>query len=125
MITEDYVSFEVAKLLKEKGFNERICHYYDEDGFLHCDTGLYFCNSLELSNDISAPTLQMARKWLREVYGYVIVVEPGLSGGKYVWTYKVILCRTRTILLQHEDNVGSSTYEEAVEVALKHCLNLI
>ena len=25
MITEDYVSFEVAKMLKEKGFNEP-CH---------------------------------------------------------------------------------------------------
>jgi hypothetical protein len=28
MITEDYVSFETAKLLKEKGFNERCNRVY-------------------------------------------------------------------------------------------------
>jgi len=31
MITEDYVSFETAKLLKEKGFDE-YCGYYDQTG---------------------------------------------------------------------------------------------
>lgn len=31
MITEDYVSFEVAKLLKEKGFNEFTYSYYSKD----------------------------------------------------------------------------------------------
>ena len=30
MITEDYVSFEVAKLLREKGFNEECEYFYDE-----------------------------------------------------------------------------------------------
>ena len=30
MITEDYVSFETAKLLKEKGFNESCYTYYDD-----------------------------------------------------------------------------------------------
>ena len=28
MIKEDYVSFEVAKLLKEKGFDEKVDTYY-------------------------------------------------------------------------------------------------
>ena len=37
MITEDYVSFETAKLLKEKGFDEDIDLWYDENGemFIH------------------------------------------------------------------------------------------
>jgi len=41
MVTEDYVSFEVAKLLKEKGFNisfmskDWICCMYDENGNIH------------------------------------------------------------------------------------------
>ena len=29
MITEDYVSFETAKLLKEKGFDEPCQYFYD------------------------------------------------------------------------------------------------
>lgn len=28
MIEEDYVSFEIAKLMKENGFDERCTHYY-------------------------------------------------------------------------------------------------
>ena len=32
MITEDYVSFETAKLLKEKGFDEPCVYVYRHDG---------------------------------------------------------------------------------------------
>lgn len=32
MIKEDYVSFEIAKLLKEKGFGECSTSYISEDG---------------------------------------------------------------------------------------------
>ena len=38
MITEDYVSFEVAKLLKEKGFDKDVLitdWWYDDSGILH------------------------------------------------------------------------------------------
>ena len=34
MITEDYVSFEIAKLLKEKGFDELCYQKYDDEGYL-------------------------------------------------------------------------------------------
>ena len=48
MITEDYISFGVAKLLKEKGFNERTnMPHIDDYQRLAC----------------YIPTLQMAMKW--------------------------------------------------------------
>ena len=31
MVTEDYVSFETAKLLKEKGFDEKCFQYWHEE----------------------------------------------------------------------------------------------
>ena len=31
MITEDYVSFETAKLLKEKGFDVYVSSFYDDE----------------------------------------------------------------------------------------------
>lgn len=43
MITEDYVSFEVAKLLKEKGFDEPLKRFYNSEGkkeFPHIITGI-------------------------------------------------------------------------------------
>ena len=69
MITEDYVSFEVAKLLKEKGFVEPLVNYYytakgERVGYLMTEEQ-YLC-----------PTHQLAMKWLREVYNIFIVIEP-------------------------------------------------
>ena len=37
MITEDYVSFEVAKLLKAKGFRETLTSFYNGDGEINFD----------------------------------------------------------------------------------------
>lgn len=71
-ITEDYVSFDTAKLLKEKGFDE-YCGYYSSDGEYWG-----YCTYNHRGKDyISAPTLQMAMKWLREVHNKIIV--PGIS----------------------------------------------
>ena len=35
-ITEDYVSFEVAKLLKEKGFDKFNTYGWDEEAIKYC-----------------------------------------------------------------------------------------
>ena len=130
---EDYVSFEIAKLLKEKGFgggclsmyvtpkhrsgmgnpNEakiaphgRDSHYYE--GYL------YQCE---------APTHQMAMKWLREVHHIIFVFKPSCFSGDECtyWTYE------RWCGDNFDGEVLSfKTYEEAVEAALKDSLeNLI
>jgi len=65
MITEDYVNFETAKLLKEKGFDEGTYHCYTTKGVLWFEDVLFNHNA---GTDYSAPTLQMAMKWLREVH---------------------------------------------------------
>lgn len=59
MITEDYVSFNTAKLLKEKGFDEECQQYYGDYKY-------------------SCPTLQMAMKWLREVHNLFIFISTWL-----------------------------------------------
>ena len=70
MITEDYVSFETAKLLKEKGFDESTSMVYMSYGDL-CKLNRYDSIRNSNYNDITknyfeytAPTLQMAMKWL-------------------------------------------------------------
>lgn len=54
MITEDYVSFETAKLLIEKGFDGN-CHNSYLDGVL-------FDSSFDKDGFVKAPTIQMAMK---------------------------------------------------------------
>lgn len=67
MITEDFCSFEVAKLLKEKGFNEPCYSYYDyERKVQHIDLPVETCDMILESNEYLAPTHQMAMKWLRK-----------------------------------------------------------
>ena len=68
MITEDYVSFETAKLLKEKGFNERLLTFYitDKNKKEGCFQIMAFSDD-KIDNNHSnlcylAPTLQMTMK---------------------------------------------------------------
>ena len=72
MITEDFVSFEIAKLLKENGFDEECSCFYDNIDYgtpgLEVDGQLYYKNSALDDEEYAAPTLQMAMKWLREVH---------------------------------------------------------
>ena len=65
---EDFVNFETAKKLKEKGFNlekTEIYGKFDSDGLFHSQ--LYF-NYIETMDydEIIAPTISQVLKWLRE-----------------------------------------------------------
>ena len=131
MITEDYVSFETAKLLKEKGFNEPCYCFYkieNEDNIL-IETCIDSSNSeLEKENEFicySAPTLQMAAKWLRETYNLFPVIEPFLTEEtkpKY-WVYVIW---NNNIPKYMQSKLNYYTPEEALESTIKYCLeNLI
>jgi len=74
---------------------------------------------------ISAPTLQMAMKWLREVHNICITIYPDKENG-----YEAVLYNIKDdveIILQSFGIYGShifeDSYEEAVEAALKYCLD--
>ena len=118
MITEDYVSFETAKLLKEKGFNWNTDKQYNLDKIVSeyniTDRSRYPERYLD------APTLQMAMKWLREVHNVFISIQQHIDMS-YVWySYKDGApkgCDRKS---------HNNTYEEACEAAIKYCLeNLI
>ena len=68
MITEDYCSFEISKLLRNKGFNEPCRAYYDMGALKEDVTVPMDWSHSNFIDHISAPTLQLAMKWLREVH---------------------------------------------------------
>jgi hypothetical protein len=116
-ITEDYVSLETAKLLREKGFKEPTLAYAYSDNMI----GYYSQPRVTEDYNVKAgryplPTLQMSRKWLEKIHGihlniiYNKIYDKGYWG-KGHWTW---------------DNEEYSSYEEACETAIKYCLkNLI
>ena len=121
MITEDYVSFETAKLLKEKGFIENCLMYYNKVGDLVEESYKFNWNFQTI--DYSAPTLQMAMKWLREVHN--IDIFPWRLIGKGIYSCAIFNSNTGQDLSSDKD-FPSEKYEETAEEAIKYCLeNLI
>lgn len=125
MITEDYVSFETAKLLKEKGFiaNDRIYKAYrlkdksliNSDGNFNYDT------------EIPAPTHQMAMKWIREIHGCFIEIDydsyqnaddDGMTAGYSFAIQK----KEKPDDYEYIHGLVYYIYEEAAEEAIKYAL---
>ena len=119
MIKERYCSMEVAKLLKEKGFDEPCRTIYDEKT-LH-NTICNFLNS-ELSYYVCAPTHQVAMDWLREK-GYHIEIYANASGYRFIIS-KTPPDGTDLVCNIEGNNDGGAwdDYGECVEDAIKHCL---
>lgn len=125
-ITEDYVSFETAKLLKEKGFDE-ICYLgYNRNGEYVPTSNR--TNSQIIQPDfclICCPTLQMAMKWLREKKGIAVVpiLSSILDNERFLWDIEITVAKTNETY--HQGWIYESQ-ERACEVATKYCLeNLI
>ena len=144
MITEDYVSFETAKLLKEKGFDAEChshyypCHYPDGSIQYHKYEGtdsikngsfykIYSLKNLPKCHYL-APTLQMAMKWLREVRNLSVEVHFLLNeeNDASSWNYDIIDTITYCNKAKYDMRETFKTFEQACESAIKYCLeNLI
>ena len=125
-ITEDYVSFETAKLLNEKGFNEP-CRAVYEEKILRINTLCDYLNS-ELSSYVCAPTHQMAMKWLREVHKVLIVIDAYHANHweGYIDCFEINIYSHASTIIVPNEIAYHTDYTEAVEAALKYVLeNLI
>ena len=126
MITEDFVSFEVAQLLKEKGFDEPIWTCYEDDNEVIFGDKYNWNNSP--MGHTSAPTHQMAMKWLREVHNIGIFPSTytHISDRKVIHSYGTAIINLKTYKLMTDSYLSNDTYEQACEAAIKYCLeNLI
>lgn len=125
MVAEDYVSFETAKLLADKGFDESCDWSYSSNGTIfhhNGGTNSYFRSVNSQLLHVSRPTLQMTMKWLREKYN--IHIEPGYFPMPNIYRY-VIIHSPATI-----ENISShpqyfDTYEQACEAAIRYCLEIL
>lgn len=121
MITEDYVSFETAKLLNIKGFKGEFHKYYW--GY---KPGKEFLteNSFNPEYDYPAPTLQMTMKWLRK--NYQIFIRPNISFLYPIKWYSEIFCYGDNLKTQQD--IITEYYdspEKASEAAIIYCLKYL
>lgn len=130
---EQLISFETAKLAKEKGFDWSTFDSYSK-GILKSNT---LHNSYDFNNDpnfkgrLSAPTQSLLQKWLREVhnihvhcftYAFGWYVKHDNTPNPELWDKD-----KRWDSFNPEAVIGDQfkTYEEALEVGLIEALKLI
>ena len=108
MVTEDYINFETAELLKEKGMNKFCFKHYVQKN-----------NNDGTSEAVTVCTLQMAMKWLREKHNIFIEisVDEELDEHGYQWA----LFDNTTKRIRPYAGWGD-TYEQSCEKAIKYCL---
>ena len=155
MITEDYISFETAKLLKEKGFDEPCTvSFFDKDNYREwietAPRPLYVDSESAKPFTYQRPTLQMAMKWVQETFNIVIIPNYEYECDDTPWCYKIFKLgengkpervavkgvsydkdnNPTEHIVSYRDYERSykdySTKEEAIEEGIKYCLeNLI
>lgn len=123
MIKEDHVSFEIAKLLKEKGFDEICRAAYTNDGKFITHHNYYS----QCKNEYVAPTHQMAIKWLRMEHNILLFPLPAQENGKLVYIVEVWTWNEKESIYECAyAPMPRKEPEQAVEAALKYTLeNLI
>lgn len=124
---EAYVNIETAKLLKQAGFN-----WTCENGYL-THSGLFtsghFSNNSD--NGVAAPTLDVAKRWLREVKHYNLEIKIlSITGGCLCWYYKVYkleYCNGvyHEVKFLAQSEVTTDTYELASDEGIQKCLTTI
>ena len=127
------ISFETAKLAKEKGFDEKVYREYDKSGYLRCtsksaDVVLGPYDELLKSTEYPAPTQSLLQRWLREVHKINIFIS-----SKTIENKTIFIPHGRTIPDTIKNNLivdiiqycTNNTYEEALEIGLQKALNLI
>jgi hypothetical protein len=131
MIKEAYVSFETAKLLKEKGFDEGCSFVVNAISKGVMPVSWPTTNSDiedEKASLIALPTLQMAMAWLREVHNmyYEIHLLLGEKAEEYAGLQLGIYQLNSSGAYVWKDWIYADTYIELYENYIKYCLeNLI
>lgn len=124
MSKEQYVTHETSQLLKEKGFDWAVLACYQNSEFRYVNIGNW--NKFSASTLCSAPTQQMACRWLRETQGLWIIPMPCEDGGCYFKIYKRYGKIWKDNVYGHTDYEDFDEPEEAIEAALEYVLtNLI
>jgi hypothetical protein len=130
-MTDQLISFETAKLAKEKGFSSYSdCAYL---GTKHIESGIDMSNENHKEDSwCEAPTQSLLQRWLREEHWIHVVPECRSSAGLYfVWIFKMHSSSTHTktgkgATAQRIGNYQLNyTYEEALEIGLQEALKLI
>lgn len=143
MIHDEIVTYEVAKLAKEKGFDWDCPMFYNPEGELEygwaydpMNSGLdmrdMLCHNSKLplgfGAECSAPTQSLLQKWLREEKRINICIDSDLDFNEEDYIYEWQLSHKKDLgdgcyrIITESDMEFYPTYEEALETSMKYAL---
>lgn len=124
---EFYVSLEVAKLLKEAGFDWEIKSYRKGlNGIFETTSIPNNFNDGTLTGWISAPTLEVAQRWLREVKEIDVVISRAMQWKQFYYSIEHEENRTSKMdFMSLNKDMWWFKYEEALEAGIKKALEII
>ena len=118
-----FVTYKIAKELKEKGFDIPCFGYYYNDGRLFHP--LRFNISSSEQYELYAPTYQQVEDWLRENHNIEIQID-NYHNKTDNWSYRLLnIVLSEDYNLDYEsnhDNIYFPTYYQAKEKAIEHIL---
>ena len=135
MTNDEYISFETAKLLKEKGFPQElgeagcantIPYYLQHGTMVTRDLG-----TVRLSGhpEAAAPTIQAVLKYLRERLGFFVTVSPRMQSTGTASKVKRVMGYKCTVMMPNEPYkvvVGEyDKWEQAEEAGIVYILDNI
>ena len=126
------ITFETAKLAKEKGFyqepNRRKVPYYNYKGEFNGDVTDFLRKYLREEDtseeeSVSAPTQSLLAKWLRERYNIHVTSQIGNLDFINTYHYDIRYIDKNKFICKVKGNF--KTYEEALETGLYQALLLL
>ena len=126
---EDFVTFEIAKKLKEKGFSQRSFGEYDMQGACYIEDGRFYKNGCitEVARAYTAPTIYQVLKWLREEKDIDLVISPVFFYDDVLGKMREYGCKVFTPSLNKPEHCGyHEEWEQAALAGIEYVLdNLI
>ena len=122
MITEQYVTYETAKMLKEAGFDVPVYDFWNYIGEHVEGRSDRAADYNRENHQTSRPTQSLAARWLREYCGIHVSIEP------YANMWHWILWKINGTFISNSSKVVKKefeSYEEAMEAGLQEALKLI
>jgi hypothetical protein len=130
----EFVSYELSKKLKEKGFSQRpdyfnYSSYYEWDGLrkIHSlsNASVWFDPNISRDNIYFAPTISQVLKWLRGKYSIHISTKPYCCEDGLMWVYEARKFNPNIIFVV-ATKAGFIKEEQAALAGIEYCLdNLI
>lgn len=126
-MNEQLISFETAKLTKEKGFNWEVVNYIKlstiSNPLIEDECKPQNINSLQCNTIFSRPTQSLLQKWLRDKHKIILIIGYQYEYDSTPYSYWIYKEGQSSPINQWVDDL--ETYEQALELGLQEALKLI